>query len=190
MRRRALIAALIAVLGAAVAVASASPRPRARQARVCGVIHKRCVAKLVTRKAHIPRSALARVPGIATIGVEPVPGEEPTTTTAPDATPVPDPPPLPRRLVVDENEYSVYPTRNPVGSGVVEFNVKNLGQDEHDLTIADGTGIVAQTGIIASGGTAIINATLAAGSYKLYCSLFDGAHDSAGMHATLTVKDG
>ncbi|MDX6668410.1 MAG: hypothetical protein QOK04_1790 [Solirubrobacteraceae bacterium] len=96
-------------------------------------------------------------------------------------------PPLPRRLAVDENEYTVLPSRNPVGAGDVEFNVNNFGQDDHDLTITNGTSQLGQV-FVAAGTSARLTATLPAGTYKLYCSLLNGLHDGYGMHANLTVQ--
>jgi uncharacterized cupredoxin-like copper-binding protein len=99
------------------------------------------------------------------------------------------PPALPSRTGVDEQEYSVYPSHNPVAAGSVEFDVQNLGMDDHDLTITDaaGTKVYGQV-YVPAGQAAQLIATLPAGSYRLFCSLYTGAHDRAGMHASLVVK--
>jgi plastocyanin len=94
--------------------------------------------------------------------------------------------PLPRRLGVDEKEYSVYPTHNPVGTGSVEFNVTNFGMDAHDFSIRTGGGTVISSTPVASGQTTIVTVDLQPGTYTLFCSLSD--HESLGMHASLQVK--
>ena len=123
------------------------------------------------------------------MGTPPIPPRRTYTIPAPTTTTT-TPPPLPRRLSVDEAEWSVTPSRNPVGTGQVELNVNNLGEDDHDLTVerADGTR-VAQTAVIPPGGDATLTATLPPGTYKLYCSLYGNhEHDRLGMHAELVVK--
>jgi hypothetical protein len=108
----------------------------------------------------------------------------PAGSTTPSA-----PPPLPSRTGVDEQEYSVYPSHNPVAAGSVEFDVQNLGMDDHDLTISDaaGTKVYGQV-YVPAGQAAQLIAALPAGTYRLFCSLYNGAHDRQGMHASLVVK--
>jgi plastocyanin len=103
----------------------------------------------------------------------------------PDAHVVP-PAPLPRRLGVDEKEYSVYPTHNPVRSGRVEFHVTNFGMDAHDFSIRNTAGSVLSSTPLGSGEKAIVTVKLAPGQYTLFCSLPD--HEALGMHARLTVR--
>jgi len=113
----------------------------------------------------------------------------PITTTPPTTPPAaPSPPPviLPSRLGVDLQEYSVFPTHDPVAAGSVEFDVSNFGQDDHNLTIARDGIAVAQSAIVHPGAEQTLVATLAPGTYKLYCSLYD--HDALGMHATLVIQ--
>jgi plastocyanin len=121
-----------------------------------------------------------------------------TTTTSTSTTP----PPLPSRLEVDENDlgqlpqpYSLTPSHNPVATGKVEFNVYNFGMDDHTFAIRDLAGRqIGSTVRIPAGQQqtdVIVNATLAPGTYTLYCTLKAGQSDShfaLGMHATLTVK--
>jgi hypothetical protein len=94
--------------------------------------------------------------------------------------------PLPRRLGVDENEWSVYPTHNPVGTGRVEFDVTNFGMDAHDFSIRTGKGDVVSSTPLASRTSAVVKVSLPPGSYTLFCSL--SGHEARGMRATLTVR--
>jgi plastocyanin len=95
-------------------------------------------------------------------------------------------PPLPRRLGVDENEYSVYPTHNPVGAGSVEFDVTNFGMDAHDFSIRTSKGAVLSSTPLASRASAVVAVRLRPGRYTLFCSLLD--HEARGMRATLVVR--
>lgn len=96
------------------------------------------------------------------------------------------PAPLPRRLGVDEKEYSVYPSHNPVRSGRVEFHVTNFGMDAHDFSIRNTAGSVLSSTPLAPGGKALITVKLTPGKYTLFCSLAD--HEALGMRARLTVR--
>jgi uncharacterized cupredoxin-like copper-binding protein len=100
------------------------------------------------------------------------------------------PPPLPTRLAVDEQEWSLVPTHDPVAAGPVQFNVTNYGMDQHDMAIVDQSGqIVAQTALIDPQGSATLTANLQPGTYTLECTLFGNhEHYNLGMHATLTVQ--
>jgi plastocyanin len=93
---------------------------------------------------------------------------------------------VPRRLGVDEKEYSVYPSYNPVGSGRVEFHVTNFGMDAHDFSIRDRTGAVLSSKPLGPGENALVTVRLAPGRYTLFCSLSD--HEALGMRARLTVR--
>jgi plastocyanin len=93
---------------------------------------------------------------------------------------------LTRRLGVDENEYSVYPTHNPVGAGRVEFDVTNFGMDAHDLSIRTSNGTVLSSTPVASRESAVVTVNLSPATYTLFCSLLD--HEARGMHASLVVR--
>ncbi len=72
-----------------------------------------------------------------------------------------------------------------VRSGRLPIRLVNNSSLPHDVTIAKGTKVLAQTKIV-TGGTATATANLAAGQYVFYCSV--DAHRAAGMQGTLTVK--
>ena len=118
------------------------------------------------------------------------PAEQPTPDPA-EAPPEPDAPPpvvYPSRTGVDEDEYTVFPAHGTLAAGPVELNAHNYGQDDHDLTVADADGVILAQAYLTPGQETQISLTLAAGTYRLYCSLYDGAHDQLGMHAPLVVK--
>lgn len=128
-----------------------------------------------------PKPTPAAIP-TPLVGPAPVVG-----TPAPTPAPAPAPPAtLPSRLGVDEQEYSVYPTHNPVAAGSVGFDVSNFGQDDHDLTIARDGVVLARTGVVNPGDRQAVTVDLAPGTYELYCSLYD--HRRLGMDATLVVQ--
>jgi plastocyanin len=72
-----------------------------------------------------------------------------------------------------------------VRSGRFAIRLVNESSLPHNLTIAKGAKVLAQTKTV-TGGTATATANLAPGSYVFYCSV--DAHRAAGMQGTLTVK--
>jgi hypothetical protein len=103
------------------------------------------------------------------------------------------PPPanaLPSSLAVDEFEYGIRGSHLVVAAGRLRIHVYNRGMDDHDLTLVDAHGQV-QTVPLAAGADAELNADVAAGPLRIYCSLFAGTPDShlaKGMLFDLTVK--
>jgi uncharacterized cupredoxin-like copper-binding protein len=67
-------------------------------------------------------------------------------------------------------------------AGPLEFNVVNVGMDDHNLSIVGR----ADTVFAAAGEEAQLQVTLPAGTYRLYCSL--PGHEQLGMWTTLLVK--
>ena len=72
-----------------------------------------------------------------------------------------------------------------VSAGKVAIDFVNKSPVPHNVTIAKGSKVIAQTKTL-KGGTATASANLARGDYVFYCSV-DG-HRQAGMQGTLTVK--
>ena len=131
--------------------------------------------------------------GSPAVPAKPIPAPPPSAATPSPAAPVtgaPSPAALPSRLEVDEREWSVLPSHDPVAAGVVQFNVTNFGMDQHDLAIVGSAGqIVAQTQLLDPQSTATLTATLAPGTYTLECTLYGNhEHYNLGMHATLEVR--
>jgi plastocyanin len=120
----------------------------------------------------------------------PIPVHRSTLRPAPTSTPIPiatpTPTPLPSRTGVDLDEWRVTPAYRALQAGEVEFNVANLGEDDHDFSVRDDAGTPLKTVPLAPGQSASVRVTLAAGVYTLYCSL--PTHEGQGMRAKLTVR--
>ena len=114
------------------------------------------------------------------------PGPAPTPQPTPTPTPTPEPGTLPSRTGVDLTEWRVTPSYRELRAGEVEFNASNLGEDDHDFSVRDADGDQLGTVALAPGASASVRLTLAAGVYRLYCSLPD--HEAAGMRANVTVR--
>jgi plastocyanin len=77
-----------------------------------------------------------------------------------------------------------------VAAGALTVQLRNTGEDAHNLRIArsDATGTPIDIPSTAPQSTTTRIVTLAAGTYRLFCTLTaPSSHDDAGMHATLTV---
>ena len=103
------------------------------------------------------------------------------------------PPPaavLPQSLAVDEFEWGIRGSHLEVKAGRVRIHVYNRGMDDHDLTLVDAHGQVHSVPLV-SGEDAVLDADLAAGPVRLFCSLFAGTPDShvaKGMVFDLTAR--
>jgi hypothetical protein len=121
----------------------------------------------------------------------PKPGATPTPapTATPEATPTPAPPgTYPTRTNVDLTdirEWSVRPSYRILAAGPIDFNVNNRGEDEHNLTVRDGTRDLGRLDL-APGDTGTLTVALGLGTYTLYCSL--PQHEEAGMKASISVR--
>ncbi len=121
------------------------------------------------------------------------PGAEPTPTPAPKpgATPTPTPAPgptYPSRTGVDLTdirEWAVRPSYRILAAGKIDFNVNNLGEDDHNLSVRGGGHEYGRLDL-APGDSDTLTVTLAAGPYTLYCSL--EGHEEAGMRADISVR--
>jgi plastocyanin len=82
------------------------------------------------------------------------------------------------KLAFDKKQATVRAGRFPI-------RLVNDSSLPHNLTIAKGAKVLAQTKTI-SGGSATATANLTPGQYVFYCSV--DAHRAAGMQGTLTVK--
>ena len=152
-----------------------------------GAKHRR--ARLIASKArahgHVPARA-GRPPLVGTLS-----GPSSTPTTSTDPVPTTPAPSCPSAIGVTEGEYYTQTSRSTVCPGSILMELRNAGQDDHDLKVLDVThGTVVATWAITHPGEAVQQrVTLPAGSYRLFCSLSDGngLHDTLGMHAVITV---
>jgi hypothetical protein len=103
---------------------------------------------------------------------------------------LPPPPALPTSLAVDEDEWTVIPSKRVVAAGPVTLRIYNRGMDDHDLSLIDATGVLQQV-YLPPGGTGEIRATLTPGTWKIWCSLFAGtpqSHEQLGMASTIEAR--
>jgi plastocyanin len=95
------------------------------------------------------------------------------------------PPPARVQVVAQEFRYAL--SRQTIKAGAAIIELRNLGQDAHDLRLrrVGGTHVYALP-LTQSGQTVDREFTLRPGTYRLYCSVAN--HRSLGMRATLVVR--
>jgi plastocyanin len=89
---------------------------------------------------------------------------------------------------VSEREFRISPYRSAVAPGFVKFNVKNFGEDVHDLVVISPRGRkVGSTGEIGAGKQGFLRVKLnKPGVYRLLCTQAD--HTARGMKSRITVR--
>lgn len=94
----------------------------------------------------------------------------------------------PTAVGVAEREFRITPYRRVVKPGRVKFNVRNFGEDAHDLVVFTPRGRTAgSTGEIRAGRRAVLEVRLTKpGSYRLVCT--QGDHAARGMKTRLVVR--
>lgn len=161
-------------------------RARLRCCRRAGAKLRRACLRARTRRAPAARRQAPRAPEPAPTGSgAPAPV---ATPQAPLVGPV-LPPLLGRYLSVGAREFSYTLSRPVVGAGEVTFELRNQGEDPHNLVVSPGGthDVLAElTQVASEGGVATQRVGLARGSYYLWCSI--EFHEDAGMHATLRVE--
>jgi hypothetical protein len=107
-------------------------------------------------------------------------------TATPEASATPAPPgTYPSRTNVDLDEWFVRSSYRALAAGRIEFNVNNLGEDDHDFSVRGGGREYGKIDL-APGQTDSLTLDLWLGSYTLYCSLPD--HEAAGMSVNISVR--
>jgi plastocyanin len=88
---------------------------------------------------------------------------------------------------IGEREFAIAVYRPRVHPGALKLNIRNLGEDVHDLVVRrDGRRVGGLRSAVKPGGTATLRLTLRRiGSYQLVCTVAD--HQARGMRATLHV---
>jgi uncharacterized cupredoxin-like copper-binding protein len=106
--------------------------------------------------------------------------------TAPPAPPAPGPP-LGRYVSVAAREWSLTLSRPVVAAGSVTIELRNVGEDPHDLVLSPEGSHDALVNFPETdpGGLSELRVNVAAGRYRLWCSL--AGHEAAGMRAALRV---
>jgi plastocyanin len=89
---------------------------------------------------------------------------------------------------IGEREFSIAVYRRTVPPGEVRFNIRNFGEDAHNLVVLGRTGRpLAQSAEIRAGRRATLAVNLRrTGTYRLICTAAD--HTSRGMTAKLVVR--
>ena len=96
--------------------------------------------------------------------------------------------PPPARVQVVAREYSFALSRQTVRAGVAVIELRNMGEDAHDLVIrrAGGTRVLVRWPITQPGAVVDRELRLRPGTYRLVCGVAN--HAARGMSATLVVR--
>jgi hypothetical protein len=95
--------------------------------------------------------------------------------------------PPPARLLAFASEFRIGASRSQAPAGVLVAQLKNNGQDDHDLAVRTARGrLVASTGVVGHGALGQLRVRLRPGRYVLVCTLAD--HEARGMRAVLVVR--
>jgi hypothetical protein len=88
---------------------------------------------------------------------------------------------------VSQREFRISTYRRTVPAGPVRFNVRNFGEDTHNLVITGPRGYLLNGPDLGSGDRMTVEASLRrAGTYKLICTRAD--HASRGMWTRIKVR--
>ncbi|WP_217923685.1 hypothetical protein [Miltoncostaea oceani] len=100
--------------------------------------------------------------------------------------PAPVATPPPARVLTFADEFRFTGTRRSVPAGPVLLQVKNIGEDDHDLRIVGPRGTArGETGVVGPGDLGRLKVRLTRGRYTFYCTVSD--HRERGMGGTLLV---
>ncbi len=93
----------------------------------------------------------------------------------------------PARLLAFASEFRLGASRHKAPAGVLVAQLKNNGQDDHDLAVRNARGsIVASTGVVVHGALGQLRVRLRPGRYVLVCTISD--HEARGMRSVLVVR--
>ncbi len=94
----------------------------------------------------------------------------------------------PARLLVGAKEFRFTLSRTSIKAGPAIIQLQNFGEDDHNLNLQriGGKRVYRIATVSPGADVGELDAKLAPGKYKLWCSLAD--HAARGMRATLTVK--
>ena len=96
-------------------------------------------------------------------------------------------PAVPARMLAFADEFRFNTSRDVVPAGRLILQVKNIGEDDHDLRIKGPNGVArAETGVVEPGDLGRISIRLAQGRYTYVCTVAD--HAERGMAGTLVVR--
>lgn len=86
---------------------------------------------------------------------------------------------------VKESEFKIELASSTFAPGPYTFAVTNAGQFKHNIVIENAAGEETKSGTFDPGKSGTVTATLAAGSYEIYCSI--PTHKDKGMKIDITV---
>ncbi|HWH15172.1 MAG TPA: hypothetical protein VNT51_10530, partial [Miltoncostaeaceae bacterium] len=113
----------------------------------------------------------------------------PRAVAAPRAAARRRPAPRPARMLVFSREHTLVTARSTVPAGRLILQLRNIGEDGHDLAIRDARGrVVGRIPEIAPGTTGALRVTLRPGRHLLVCTL--PGHEHAGMTRAFRVTRG
>ena len=93
----------------------------------------------------------------------------------------------PARLLAFASEFRLGTSRAKAPAGVLIAQLKNNGQDDHDLAVRNPRGqIIAKTGVVEHGALGRLRVRLRPGRYVLVCTIAD--HEALGMRSVLVVR--
>jgi hypothetical protein len=94
----------------------------------------------------------------------------------------------PTAVGVGEREWRISLYRGKVPTGRVKLNVRNFGEDGHDLAVRTSSGrVLGWIPELRPGRSGTLTVRLRdPGRYRVFCSL--EGHEAKGMHAVLRVK--
>jgi hypothetical protein len=93
----------------------------------------------------------------------------------------------PARLLAFASEFRIGASRSSTPAGLLVAQLKNNGQDDHDLAVRNPRGqIVASTGVVRHGALGQLRVRLRPGRYVLVCTL--AGHEALGMRSVLVVR--
>jgi hypothetical protein len=147
--------------------------------------HARCAIVRRPRRRLAAGAPLERLLGVGPGSVlDPAPGPAPGQPEGP----APEAPILPRFVSVAAREFSLMLSRPLVGAGAVTVELRNSGEDPHNLVVSpEGSHTPLASFSELDPGTYERRAlTLPPGRYRLWCSL--EFHEGLGMSATLRVQ--
>jgi uncharacterized cupredoxin-like copper-binding protein len=96
-----------------------------------------------------------------------------------------------QHVLVFAKEFQLNPSRTHVLAGRVVFQLRNIGEDDHDLSVEPASAPLGMppyktTGIVHSGGLGTLRLTMRPGRYRLFCSV--ATHAQQGMQVIFTVR--
>ena len=93
----------------------------------------------------------------------------------------------PARILVYAREFNFNGSRLAGPSGLWQMQMRNIGEDDHDLAVRRADGVtIARTPVALPRSTKQVRIRLKPGRYELYCRV-DG-HEALGMKVPLVIR--